>query len=78
MIESTTFLVTEDIARRSGTIDFRYRTADNHFILGNKDLQRVRFTTEEYLNGLQGIEQITKERADELIKENNYQMGRKI
>ena len=75
MVVTTFFLVPEAIAKRSGTLQNKYRTVDNRFILDNRDLRRIQFTAEEYLNGLQGVEQITKGRAEELIKENNYKMG---
>ena len=54
-LEIAFYKVTEDIAIRSGLIAERYRTADNkHWILDNKDLSRVRFTADEYINGLSG------------------------
>ena len=43
------YKVTEDIAKRSGLILERYRTKDMHWILDNKDLGRVRFTSDEYI-----------------------------
>ena len=55
-LEIAFYKVTEDIAIRSGLIAERYRTADNeHWILDNKDLSRVRFTADEYINGLSGV-----------------------
>ena len=76
MAQSTFYIVSESIAQRSGQIQKRYRTKDGRFILDDHDLRRVNFTADEYTNGLQGIEVVTKEQAMRLIKENNNQMGR--
>ena len=78
MIQSAVYFVTENIAIRSGVIDSRYRIRDGRFVLDNKDLARIRFTTEEYINGLEGVEMVTEERAKEEIYLNNNQMGRVV
>ena len=75
MVESVTFVVTEDVARRSGVIATRYRTEDGRFILNNRDLRGVRMTAEELQTGLQGIERISDELARQLIKKGGYKMG---
>ena len=69
------YKVTEDIAKRSGLILERYRTKDMHWILDNKDLGRVRFTSDEYIDGLKGVTKITESEANDLIAENDYKMG---
>lgn len=69
------YLVTKDIAIRSGLVDVRYRTLDGRFILDNKDLSRVRFTTDEYINGLDGVEKITEDEAQTLIANGGYKKG---
>lgn len=75
-LEIAFYKVTEDIAIRSGLIAERYRTADNeHWILDNKDLSRVRFTADEYINGLSGIEKITENEAETLIALGGYKFG---
>ena len=71
----TFYKVVENIAQRSGLILERYRTKDMNWILDNNDLRRVRFTPDEYIDGLQGVVKITGTEADSLIAENNYQMG---
>lgn len=71
----TFYKVVENIAQRSGLILERYRTKDMNWILDNNDLRRVRFTPDEYIDGLQGVVKITGTEADALIAENNYQMG---
>lgn len=76
-LDTALYLVTKDIATRSGLIDSRYRIADGRFVLDNKDLSRVRFTTDEYINGLQGIEKVDDATAKTLIAQNGYQMGLK-
>ena len=75
-LEIAFYKVTEDIAIRSGLISERYRTADNeHWILDNKDLSRVRFTADEYINGLSGVEKITSNEAETLIALGGYKFG---
>ena len=69
------YLVTKDIAIRSGLIESRYRIADGRFVLDNKDLSRVRFTPDEYISGLAGVEKVSDEDAETLIAQNGYQMG---
>ena len=68
-------MVTRDVALRTGEIQYKYRTADGRFIVDARTLSRIRFTSEEIINGLQGIEKITHEEAETLIAKNNYQMG---
>lgn len=75
MVDIAFYVVTESIARRSGVIEQRYRTKDGRFILDNKDLSRIRFTTDEYTQGLSGVVRITKQEAYALIRQNNYAMG---
>lgn len=75
MVDIAFYVVTESIARRSGVIEQRYRTKDGRFILDNKDLSRIRFTTNEYTQGLSGVVRITKQEAYALIRQNNYAMG---
>ena len=74
-LDTAFYLVTKEIAIRSGLIDVRYRTLDNRFILDNKDLSRVRFTTDEYVNGLDGVEKITEAEAQTLIAKGGYKKG---
>ena len=69
------YIVTRDIAQRSGMIASRYRTEDGRFILNERDLARVRLTPEEFVSGLAGVEMISAEVAKTLIRQNNYQMG---
>lgn len=75
MMDAATYLVSEDIARRSGLIDSRYRIADGRFVLNDRDLACIRFTTDEYISGLPGVEKTTSEEAQTLIAQNNFQLG---
>lgn len=75
MIDNSLYLVTPEIAQRSGTISGRYRIADGRFVLNNKDLERIRFTTDEYIHGLQGIEKVEKNYAKKLIENNGFSIG---
>ena len=72
------YLVTRDIAIRSGLIESRYRITDGRFVLDNKDLSRVRFTPDEYISGLAGVEKVSGEEAETLIAQNGYQMGEEV
>ena len=74
-LDTAFYLVTKDIAIRSGLVDVRYRTLDGRFILDNKDLSRVRFTTDEYVSGLDGVEKITEAEAQTLIAKGGYKKG---
>ena len=76
--EAANYLVTRDIALRSGFISTRHRTKDGHFILNDRDLSCVRFTVDEYVNGLSGVKKISKAEAKKLIRENNYAIGDRI
>lgn len=69
------YKVPRAIAQRAGVLGIRYRTKDGMFILDNKDLRRVRMTSEEIENGLQGIVRITPEESTRLQIENNFRMG---
>lgn len=73
--EAANYLVTRDIALRSGFISTRHRTKDGHFILNDRDLSCVRFTVDEYVSGLSGVKKISKAEAKKLIRENNYAIG---
>lgn len=53
----------------------RYKTEEGKYILNEKDLEHVRFTTEEYLTGLKGVKKITQAEADELIKRGGYELN---
>lgn len=74
-LDTAFYLVTRDIAIRSGLVDVRYRTLDGRFILDNKDLSRVRFTTDEYVSGLAGVEKISESEAQTLIAQGGYKKG---
>ena len=78
MLETATYLVTREIAIRSGLVDSRYRIADGRFVLNNRDLSRVRFEPDEYINGLEGVEKVTPERAKNLIRKNNFAIGLEV
>ena len=75
MVDAGFYLVTKEIALRSGMIDTRYRTQDGRFILNDRDLSRIRFSPNEFLTGLQGIERISASEANTLIAKNGNAMG---
>lgn len=74
-LDTAFYLVSADIAKRSGLYGKRYIAPDGRFILDNKDLSRVRFTTDEYINGLSGVERIPSQSiAQSLIAAGGYNM----
>lgn len=75
MIDVQDYLVTRDIALRTGSIQYKYRTADGQFIVDNRTLSKIKLTSDEFINGLQGIKKISKEEAKTLIAQNDFQMG---
>ncbi len=75
MIESAYYFVSREIALRSGLLKDRYRVRGGRFVLDNKDLSRIRFSPDEYINGLAGIEKTDKATAMALIEANGYVMG---
>lgn len=75
MVDIAFYLATEGVARRCGLTNARYITQDGRYILSNKDLRRLRLTSQEFINGLQGIELVTREDAEGLIAANNYTLG---
>lgn len=75
MVDIAFYLVSVDVAQRSGLQDERYVTKDGRLVLDNKDLTRIQLTSQEFVTGLNGIELITKEEASRLMAENSYQLG---
>lgn len=74
MEKQINFSVSADVARRSGLISVRYRTADGRFVLTDRDLQRVYLEGDEFVDGLDAV-RLTQEEAERLVAENNFQMG---
>lgn len=75
MIDVQNYVVTREIALRTGDIRFKYRTKDGRFIVDNRTLAKIRFTSDEIVNGLDGVEKITEEEAKTLIARGGYKMG---
>lgn len=78
MIEAGQFIVTREIAERSGLLAQRYRTTDGRFILGAADLHRVTLKPSEYVTGLQGVERISDSQAKTLIAEGGFLTGDEV
>lgn len=74
MEANVNFSVAAEIAERIGLTSIRYRVEGGRYILTDKDLARVRLTPDEYVNGLDAIK-LTKEEAEKLIAESNFQIG---
>lgn len=75
MVDVQNYVVTREIALRTGDIRFKYRTKDGRFIVDNRTLAKIRFTSDEIVNGLNGVEKITEEEAKTLIARGGYKMG---
>ena len=73
-VDKGLFLVSREIAIRSGMVASRYRTTDGKFILNERDMSRVRPTSDEIIHGFD-IKEITKAQALELSRKNGYKMG---
>ena len=73
-IDTAFYLVSESVAQRSGLIGQRYVTTDGRYVLDTKDLSRIRFTSEEYITGLQGIERINASEAQAQIARGGFSM----
>lgn len=67
------YIVTKDVAVRTGDIDSCYKTADGRYIMDSRLLQRIRLTGEEFMNGLAGVEMITRNEALTLIAKGGYE-----
>ena len=74
-VDSTYYLVSQEIAMRGGDIANRYRAEDGRFIVSARYLKRITLQGEEYLTGLQGIEPITEEESEALISANGFKKG---
>lgn len=75
MIDVQNYVVTRDVALRTGDIKYKYRTEDGRFVVDNRTLSKIKFTSDEIINGLKGVEKITNEEAKELIAKGGYKMG---
>ena len=69
--------VSADIARRTGVIDVRHRTADGEFIINESDLRMVRFEPEEYVKGIAG-QVLTEQEAAKLIEAGGNKIGEEV
>lgn len=76
MIDIAFYLVTREIAKRCNLVSERYCTKDGRFVLDNKDLSRMRLTSEEFVNGIEGIELVTEQEAKRAIEENGSQFDK--
>ena len=74
-IDSKNYVVTREVALRAGSIENKYRTADGRFILDTRSLQSIRLTSEEYVTGIEGIELISLQEAEEMIAAGGFLMG---
>lgn len=78
MIDNDNFLVSREVAERTGLLSQKYRTADGRFILDRKSLGRITLKGDEFISGIQGVEKITREEALTLIAQNGYVLGDEV
>lgn len=74
-VNSAQYLVTREIAQRTGELQNHYRTADGRFILDSRAMSLIRLTPDEYVTGIEGVERITEEQAMTLIAKGGYMLG---
>ena len=66
------YIVSRDVALRTGDIGNCYKTADGRYVMDSRRLQRIRLTGDEYINGLDGIELVSRNEALTLIAQGGY------
>lgn len=66
------YIVSRDVALRTGDIGNCYKTADGRYVMDSRLLQRIRLTGDEYINGLDGIELVSRNEALTLIAQGGY------
>ena len=74
-VDVQNYVVTREIALRTGDIENKYRTKDGRFIVDNRTLSKIKFTSDEIVNGLEGVEKITEQEAETMIAQGEYKMG---
>ena len=68
------YLVSKELAERTGFAKQRYVTKDGRYIVNDRDLRIARLTEQEK----EAAEPITKEQSRQLISENGYKTGNSI
>lgn len=68
------YLVSKELAERTGFAKQRYVTKDGRYIVNDRDLRIARLTEEER----KAAEPITKEQSRQLISENGYKTGNSV
>lgn len=66
------YIVPHQIALRTGDIGNCYKTADGRYVMDSRLLKRIQLTGDEFLNGLNGIERISRNEALTLIAQGGY------
>lgn len=74
-IDNANFVVTREVAERTGDISNIYMTADGRYVIDARLLSRIRLTSQEYLTGLEDIEMVSREEALTLIARGGYRTG---
>ena len=77
MVDNKKFVVSKEIALRTGMFEYKYRTADGRYVIDERTLNRVRLTPDELMHGIQGIEEVTDQEAQTLIAEGGFLTGDK-
>lgn len=69
-IDSRLYLVTKDVAIRTGNIQNHYKTEDGRFVFDKKTLSVNGITDSDY-----GVKEISREEAQTLIARGGYHLG---
>lgn len=75
MIDIKFYVISAALAQRIGLVGKRYLTQDGRYIIDNADLKRLSLTSEEFINGVQGLQAINKEEAKAMIALGGYTLG---
>lgn len=70
MIDLKTYVVTREIALQIGDLETKYRTADGCFIVDSRMLKGAGISPDA-----DGVEEVSKAIAKELIRKGGYQRG---
>lgn len=72
MVENTIYLATPEVAKRAGVYDTAYVVQDGRFVIDSMDIRHIRLDGMEYVTGIDGIELVSQDQAEQLISENKY------
>lgn len=76
MTDSTYYLVTEKVARKTGNdMSVTYRIADGRFVVNTKFVRTIPLTPTDFVTGIDGLTTVSEGEALRLIAANGYKKG---